>query len=207
MYQISRIYIANAGHRLAWYPGLLLPFTDDKTDLPTQAIYNLANQGGKTTFLALVFSIFDTQQGRFLQTLSNPAPHFVDYFDKDGLPGIIFVEWDMPSGDMVSPRKRLVTGQFVCLRKSGDGSGLAPDRRFFSFVANDRLSLEDIPGPNLKGAAGGELHSREDCGRWLHETADANRGNFQYLTNQSDWKDLLTSSGLDVELLHKQVDF
>lgn len=207
MYQISRIYIANAGYRLAWYPGLLLPFTDDKTDLPTQAIYNLANQGGKTTFLALVFSIFDTSQDRFLQTLANPAQHFVDYFDKDGLPGIIVVEWDMPSGDMVSPRKRLVTGQLVCLRKSGDGSGWTPDRYFFSFTANDALSLQDIPGPNLSGGQRGELRSREDCVRWLHETTQANKGNFQYLANQTDWKDLLTSSGLDVELLHNQVDF
>jgi len=208
MYRISRVYIANAGHKLAWYPGLLLPFTDTETGLPTQAIYNLANQGGKTTFLSLVFSVFDTHKDRFLQTMANPAHDFVDYFDKEGLPGIIMVEWDMPSGDMVSPRKRFVTGQFVCLRKSGDGpGGLAPERHFFSFVANDRLSLESVPGPNLKGAKAGELHGREDCGRWLYETAQAHRGNFQYFTNQTEWKEVLLSNGLDVELLQKQVDF
>lgn len=205
MYRISRVYIANAGPRLAWYPGLLLPFTDIDTGLPTQAIYNLANQGGKTTFLSLVFSLFDTKQDRFLQTLSNPGQHFVDYFDKDGLPGIIIVEWDMPGGDLLAPRKRFVTGQFVCLRASGDG--LTPDRHFFSFVANDKLSLDDIPGPNLLGAAKGALRSREECLRWLHDSALAHRGNFQHFTNQNDWKALLNSAGLDVELLHKQVDF
>lgn len=205
MYRISRIYVANAGTRLSWYPGLLLPFTDVDTGLPTQAIYNLANQGGKTTFLSLFFSIFDTKQDRFLQTLSNPGQHFVDYFDKDGLPGIIIVEWDMPGVDPRAPRKRFVTGQFVCLRASGDG--LTPERHFFSFVANDKLSLDNIPGPNLPGAVKGVLHSREECVRWLHETTLENRGNFQHLTNQTDWKALLISAGLDVELLHKQVDF
>lgn len=205
MYRVSRIYIANAGYRLAWYPGLLLPFTDVETNLPTQAIYNLANQGGKTTFLSLFFSVFDTKQDRFLQTLSNPGQHFVDYFDKDGLPGIIAVEWDMPSGDLLTQRKRFVTGQLVCLRKSGDG--LSPERHFFLFEANDRVSLEAIPGPNLPGAAAGALRTREDCMRWLHDTGQANRGNFQYFTNQTEWKAALNSYGFDVELLQKQVDF
>lgn len=205
MHRVSRIYIANAGYRLAWYPGLLLPFTDVETNLPTQAIYNLANQGGKTTFLSLFFSVFDTKQDRFLQTLSNPGQHFTDYFDKDGLPGIIVVEWDMPSNDLLTPRKRFVTGQFVCLRKSGDGS--TPDRHFFLFEATDQLSLEAIPGPNLPGASTGVLRTREDCVRWLHETAQSNRGNFQHFTNQTDWKAALNSFGFDVELLQKQVDF
>lgn len=205
MHRVSRIYIANAGYRLAWYPGLLLPFTDVETNLPTQAIYNLANQGGKTTFLALFFSVFDTKQDRFLQTLSNPGQHFIDYFDKDGLPGIVAVEWDMPSGDLLAPRKRFVTGQFVCLRKSADG--LTPDRYFFLFEANDRVSLESIPGPNLPGSSAGPLRTRDDCVRWLHDTSQANRGNFQHFTNQTDWKAALNSYGFDVELLQKQVDF
>ena len=96
MHKVSRCYVANAGFKLAWYDGQVLPFTDLGSGEPTHTILNLVNQGGKTTLLALLLSIFDPDRRRFLQTVSTPAHVFDDYFDKQGLPGIIAVEWRLP---------------------------------------------------------------------------------------------------------------
>lgn len=201
LHKISRIYVANAGIKLAWYDGLLLQFTDTESDEPTHTIYNLVNQGGKTTFLSLVFSTFDTPKDRFLQHLTNRGQRFEDYFDRDGLPGFIVVEWHLP-GDMFNT-KSLVTGQIVVMKKAGDT--FEPDRIFFWFHGSDELSLESIPGPKLKG--GQELRSRDQVMRWLHEMRIKHPGHFEYTTSQTDWRQALESEGLDVEMLRHQVDF
>jgi hypothetical protein len=204
MHKVSRIYVANAGYKLAWYDGLLLQFTDVETGEPTHSIYNLVNQGGKTTFLSLFFSTFDTAKDRFLQHLSNKGQRFEHYFDKDGLPGFIVVEWRLP-GDLASPTKTLVTGQIVVMKKAGDT--FEPDRIFFWFHASPALSLDAIPAPKLAGGAGREMRSREHVMRWLHDMRVTHPGHFDYTQNQSEWRLALESEGLDMEMLRHQVDF
>ena len=157
MHKVSRVYVANAGFKLAWFDGQLLPFTDLASDAPTHSIINLANQGGKTTLLALLLSVLDTDRRRFLQTISTPAHSFDDYFDKQGLPGVIAVEWRMP-GDLASASRSLVTGQVVCMRKSGEG--LEPERWFFLFETSPDFTLDSLPVPNLKRRAARRANSR-----------------------------------------------
>lgn len=204
MHKVSRAYVANAGFKLAWYDGQLIPFTDIGTNEPTHSIFNLINQGGKTTFLALLLSTFETNKRRFLQTLSNAAQHFDDYFDKSGVPGIIAAEWQVP-GEVAAPSRKLVTGQIVCMKRSGEG--LEAERWFFYFMANRDLTLDGLPGPNLPGGNKLLLKTRDDVLKWLQETRLTHAGVFEYTQNQSAWNDMLESLGLDVEMLKHQVDF
>lgn len=204
MHKISKIYVANAGHKLAWYDGILLQLTDAETEQPTHTIYNLVNQGGKTTFLALFFSTFDTAKDRFLQHLSNKGQRFEQYFDDGGLPGMIVVEWQVP-GDLASATKTLVTGQIVVMKKAGDT--FDPDRFFFWFHGGPDLSIESIPGPNLPGGGTAELRTRGQVTDWLHTMRERYPGHFDYTTSQSEWGRMLEAEGLDVEMLRHQVDF
>lgn len=204
MHKASRFYVANAGFKLAWYDGQLLPFTDLGTDAPTHTILNLVNQGGKTTLLALLLSIFDPDRKRFLQTISTPAHRFDDYFDRQGLPGLIAVEWQTP-GDLLARVRLLVTGQIVCMKKSGDVH--EPERWFFYFYANGDLRLDALPAPNLEGGRSRQLKSHTDVLRWLQEMREKHAGSFDYTQNQGAWRDMMESLGLDVEMIRQQVDF
>lgn len=205
MHKLSRVYIANAGYKLAWYDGVLLDFTESATNDPTHTIYSLVNQGGKTTFLSLLFSCIRTPRDEFLQTLSNPGQRFEDYFDKEGLPGIIALEWRMP-GDLASPTRTIVTGQIVVVRRSSEPVEL--DRWFFLIQGTNPLELDDIPAPNLRCSSEEVLTSRDDVVAWLHTMrTEFGEQVFHFTQNQADWAKALVAVGLDVELLKHQVDF
>ena len=204
MHKVSRCYVANAGFKLAWYDGQVLPFTDLGSGEPTHTILNLVNQGGKTTLLALLLSIFDPDRRRFLQTVSTPAHVFDDYFDKQGLPGIIAVEWRLP-GDLASRVRPLVTGQIVCMRKSGDVT--EPERWFFHFLSDRDLNLDALPGPGLDGGKKRQLKSFSEVQLWLREMREKHPGSFDYTQNQGSWREMLERLGLDVEMIRQQVDF
>lgn len=199
MFKISRAYLANTGYRMAWYDGLLLDFRDPESSAPTSTIYNLVNQGGKTTFLSLLFSCIRTKKDDFLQTLGNPAQVFEDYFDKGGTPGVIAIEWSGVAADGVA--RSMVTGQIVVMsRQDGDA-----ERWFFLVSDAAKLALEGLPGPNLNGKT---LTDRAAVVQWLHETRSAlGEQAFYYTQTQSEWAKALVQTGLDVELISRQVDF
>jgi len=218
MYKVTRIYLGNVGHDLAWYEGVDIPFTDAQTGDPTHTIFNLMNQGGKSTFLSMFFTLFDSSKDRFLQHLRNNAQRFEQYFDADGLPGLIAVEWQLPD-DLVSAR-RLVTGLIVIMKKSGEL--FEPERHFFVFESNATLSYDSLPAAGIEitefgtgwakpaNAANGNnrgLRNRDDAWRWLQEMESAHPGNFQRFNNQNEWKACLESRGVDVEMLRRQVEF
>ncbi|MGN5478196.1 hypothetical protein ACTMU2_18010 [Cupriavidus basilensis] len=121
-----------------------------------------------------------------------------DYFDKDGLPGIIALEWRMP-GDLASPTRTVVTGQIVVVRRSSEPVEL--DRWFFVIQGTDPLELDDIPGPNLRCDSGEVLTSRDDVVAWLHKMrTELGEQVFYFTQNQADWTKALVAVGLDVEV-------
>jgi hypothetical protein len=202
MYKVTRIFMGSLGHVLAWYPGIDVPLTDLE-GRPTHTIFNLMNQGGKSTFLSMFFTIFDPDKSRFLQHLRNNAQRFEQYFDKDGQPGLVAVEWMMP-GDLASERK-LVTGLIVVMKKSGEL--FEPDRHFFAFESAPGLTYDDLPHAELGRGQNGSLESREDAMRWLQRMDTQHEGNFQRFSNQNEWRACLESRGIDVEMLRRQVEF
>src|SRR6185369_9987543 len=147
MQKISRIYLAACGYRTAWYDGNIIPLTDPGSGEPTDTIIQLENGGGKTTLLGLIFSCFETEQNRFLKHLQSKNHRFSQYFDQNGIPGFIVVEWLMPPRTAGASPYRLIVGQAVSVRNTTEPADV--DRLFFAFKEQADLTLESIPAPNL----------------------------------------------------------
>ena len=205
MRYITRIHLSDCGWHEAYYPGTTIELADPRTGKPAHTVFSLENTGGKTSFLSLVLSCFDTNERRFLKTLIRPNQKFGDYFSD--VPAFILVEWDL-SGAQASflDSQRLVTGQVVVPR--GEGRQRELERRFFAFRSAPGLAFDDIPAPGLGGFEKcGRLNGHQDVQRWLHEMRSSHPGNFQDFVKQSDWKRKLAEEKIDTELLAAQVEF
>ena len=201
MPMVTRIHLADCGWHEAYYPGTTIPLVNPRTDLPAHTVFSLENTGGKTSFLALVLSCFDTDERHFLKTQINRSQRFRDYFGTR--PGFIIVEWLHASrqSSFLEPQ-RLVTGQVVVPR--GQGTGRELERFFFTFRSTGQLTFDALPVPGL---AGGGPDSQQAVQRWLHEMRSAHPGNFQSFTNQGDWRRKLAEEQVDTTLLRAQVKF
>lgn len=202
MQKISRIYIGNCGVDLAWYDGVMLHLTDLITEEPTDALFNLENGGGKTILLSLIFSCLEPAQDRFLKHLQNPNHRFSQYFAKDGTPGLILIEWQMPPRGLLGEPYRLVIGQAAALKSTADRDDV--DRIFFSFEESGDVSLDTVPGPRLVEEP---VRSMVDFSRWMQHAQQQNP-TFFHTRVQSDWcKHLRDECMLDLEMLQLQVMF
>ena len=205
MRYVTRIHLSDCGWREAFYPGTTIDLRDPRTGRPEHTVFSLENTGGKTSFLSLVLSCFDTHEKRFLKTLIRPNQKFGDYFGS--VPAFILVEWDLSGGQetFLDPL-RLVTGQVVVPR--GDGRERELDRHFFAFRTVPGLALESVPAPGLEGFdRSGRLNGHRDVTRWLHEMRSGHPGNFQDFAKHKDWKRRLAEEKIDTKLLAHQVDF
>ena len=205
MRYITRVHLSDCGWQEAYFPGTTIELADPRTGKPRHTVFSLENTGGKTSFLALVLSCFDTNERRFLKTLIRSNQRFGDYFGE--VPGFILVEWDISGGQtsLLDP-ERLITGQVVVPR--GEGRQREFDRRFFTFRSTPGLAFDDIPAPGLPGFKEHErLRGHQDVQRWLHALRTSHPGNFQDFMRQSDWKRKLAEEKIDTELLAAQVDF
>lgn len=202
MQKITRIYVGNYGIDMAWYDGITFDLTDPDDGNPTDTIINLENGGGKTTLLSFIFSCFETSQERFLKHIQNKNHRFSQYFAKDGLPGIVLIEWLMPARVAGGAPYHLVTGQAVAVRASAERDEV--DRVFFSFEASLGLTFETVPAPKLCFAP---VTNMNEFGRWMHE-AHKTSPDFFHTRTQSDWQKHLRDERLiDVEMLQLQVNF
>lgn len=202
MQKITRIYVGNYGIDMAWYDGITFDLTAPDTGAPTDTIINLENGGGKTTLLSFIFSCFETSQDRFLKHIQNKNHRFAQYFAADGLPGVVLVEWEMPSRVASGTPYRLVTGQAVAARPNADHGEV--ERAFFSFEANEGLRFESVPAPKLTMAP---ANSMAEFSRWLHES-QKEAPDFFHTRTQQDWQKHLRDERLiDIEMLQLQVNF
>ena len=201
MPMVTRIHLADCGWHEAYYPGTTIPLVNPRTDLPAHTVFSLENTGGKTSFLALVLSCFDTDERHFLKTQINRSQRFRDYFGTR--PGFIIVEWLHASrqSSFLEPQ-RLVTGQVVVPR--GEGTRRELERFFFTFRSTGQLTFDALPVPGL---AGGGPDGLQAVQHWLHEMRSAHPGNFQSFTNQGDWRRKLAEEQVDTTLLRAQVKF
>lgn len=206
MQKISRIYLGNCGYRTAWYDGVTLNLVNPADDAPTDTIINLENGGGKTTLLSLIFSTFEPHKSRFLKHIQNPNHHFVDYFNSDGTPGFVLVEWLIPGRTSSARPRRLVTGQAVSVSPSGSaGEPGEPQRLFFSFEEHGSLGFEDVPAPKLSMAP---VSTMTELRQWLGAQQRRSGSDLYLCEKQSDWQQHLRSGlGIDVDMLRTQVNF
>lgn len=202
MQKITRIYVGNYGIDMAWYDGIVFDMTDPDSGAPTDTIINLENGGGKTTLLSFVFSCFETAQERFLKHIQNKNHRFSQYFARDGLPGVVLIEWEMPARVAGGEPYRLVIGQVVSVKSNTERDEV--DRVFFSFEAVDALRFESVPAPKLTMAP---ANSMAEFMRWMHE-AQKSSADFFHTRTQQDWQKHLRDERLiDIEMLQLQVNF
>ena len=199
MYRITRVYAGNFGYRDAWFDGVTLEFSSPFGGEPTHTIIKAPNGTGKTSLLGFIFSCFEPQIKRFLPHLNDPSRHFHHYFDAHGLPAIALIEFLLPR-HTGQDGKRLVIGQ-TCALHAGQ-----PDRTFFSFEEADGLSLEQVPGPKLRGD-GRVARTIDEFARWAQEMRNRHPGNFQAFESQAKWQEHLDRErGLDPYLFRVQLE-
>ena len=202
MQKISRIYVGNYGIDMAWYDGIVFDMTDPDSGEPTDTIINLENGGGKTTLLSFIFSCFETGQERFLKHIQNKNHRFSQYFARDGLPGMVLIEWLLPPRMAGGTPFRLVMGQAVSIKPNSEREDV--ERIFFSFEEYPGLNFTSVPAPKLSSLP---AMSMAELSRWMHEAQKISPDFFQTRV-QADWQRHLRDERLiDVEMLQLQVNF
>lgn len=197
MSQLRRMLLSNVGYRSAYYPGLTLNFCNTETDQPENSIIWLANQGGKTTLISLLFTNIEPDKRRFVQHLQKQDHHFTDYFHST--PGAVALELQTGGADLSGTTPPLIIGQCVVIQDNGSAQ-----RVFFGFSANDKLEFNDLPFKGTNSIS--RINSMAEFKHWLEKARELNSTIYAG-ENQQDWKKWLDSMGVEHDLLAKQIDF
>lgn len=190
--------LSNVGYRSAYYSGVMLNFCNEETNQPENSIIWLANQGGKTTLISLLFTNIEPAKRRFVQHLQKPDHHFEDYFYSS--PGVVALELKVAGADLTGESASLIIGQCVVVPASGGGT----QRVYFGFSSNDKLGLENLPFSGADSST--KMASMADFRHWLDQANQKNSTVYS-IENQGEWKKWLDSQGVEHDLLAKQIDF
>ena len=197
MSQLKRMLLSNVGYRSAYYSGVMLNFCNAETNQPENSIIWLANQGGKTTLISLLFTNIEPAKRRFVQHLQKQDHRFEDYFNST--PGVVALELKMGASDLTGEAPSLIIGQCVVLQDNG-----TTQRIYFGFSSNNKLNISDLP---FEGAyTSTKLKTMAEFKLWLEQASELNSTVYS-VENQSDWKKWLDTKGVEHELLAKQIDF
>ncbi|MDE9533908.1 hypothetical protein [Xenorhabdus bovienii] len=220
MWLIKRVYMDGAGHDEAFYKDLTLDYIglSQAVDSPaiegqrspvrnakvvTSTYQQLVNGGGKSTYIALLLSIFEPFVSDFTQYLANRRQseyHYRNYFYKEL--SVILVE-------MVNE-----SGQTLLLGHAHQRNGDDVDRTLFICDAPDSLlgaPFDDVPSYSraernsaLRSYAN-SLHSFES---WLNLKAGSEGGiHWRKTTRQNEWRAFLLEQQINVDLIKTMVIF
>ncbi|MFE8115690.1 coiled-coil domain-containing protein [Brenneria goodwinii] len=220
MWLIKRVYIDGAGHEEAFYKDLTLDYIglSQAVDSPviegqrspvrnakvvTSTYQQLVNGGGKSTYIALLLSIFEPSVSDFTQYLANRRQseyHYRNYFYKEL--SVILVE-------MVNE-----SGQTLLLGHAHQRNGDDVDRTLFICDAPDSLlgaPFDEVPSYSraernsaLRSYAN-SLHSFES---WLNLKAGREGGmHWRKTSRQSEWRAFLLEQQINVDLIKTMVTF
>jgi len=220
MWLIKRVYMDGAGHEEAFYKDLTLDYiglahtTDQSADAPrstpaknskavASTYQQLVNGGGKSTYIALLLSVFEPSVNDFTQYLANRRQseyHYRNYFHQEL--SVILVE-------MVNE-----TGQTLLLGHAHQRRGDDVDRVLFICDAPDSLldtPFDEVPSysraehnPELRPYAN-TLHSFEG---WLNLKAGGNGGVHWRKTRViKEWRAFLLEQRINIDLIKTMVTF
>ncbi|ETS32966.1 hypothetical protein BB987_07060 [Photorhabdus temperata] len=220
MWLIKRVYMDGAGHEEAFYKDLTLDYIglSQAVDSPaiegqsspvrnakvvTSTYQQLVNGGGKSTYIALLLSIFEPSVSDFTQYLANRRQseyHYRNYFYKEL--SVILVE-------MVNE-----SGQTLLLGHAHQRNGDDVDCTLFICDAPDSLlgaPFDEVPSYSraernsaLRSYAN-SLHSFES---WLNLKAGSEGGmHWRKTTRQNEWRAFLLEQQINVDLIKTMVTF
>src|SRR6516165_10787939 len=201
MLKISRAYLDACGYVDGVFEELLIKPVD-ATGAALHHVIHAPNGVGKTTILALLFSIFEPDRRKFLRTEIN-RQHKIEHYFMPGRLGVVALELVKPGVN--NKPVRHVIGQVFWLTPASKGEDGEPGhRRFFAFQSDDEVSLDTLPFRGLSAAA--PLRSLDDFTRWAREM----RANPSFFNTESltAWRKHLTSElGVELKVIEVQRRF
>jgi hypothetical protein len=201
MLKISRAYLDACGYVDGVFEELLIkPVDADGAAL--HHVIHAPNGVGKTTILALLFSIFEPDRRKFLRTEIN-RQHKIEHYFMPGRLGVVALE--LVKLGVNNKAVRHVIGQVFWLTPASRGEDGEPGhRRFFAFQSDDEVTLDTMPFRGLSAAA--PLRSLDDFTRWAREM----RANPSFFNTESltAWRKHLTSElGVELKVIEVQRRF
>jgi chromosome segregation ATPase len=201
MLKISRAYLDACGYVDGVFEELLIKPTDSAGDAVHHVIH-APNGVGKTTILALLFSIFDPDRRKFLRTEIN-RQHKIEHYFLPARLGVVILELVKP-GVSAKPVRHVI-GQVFWLTAASKGEDGEPGhRRFFAFQSDPETRLDTLPFRGLSSQP--PLRSLDEFVRWAREM----RGNPTFFMTDSltAWRKHLTSElGIDLKVIEVQRRF
>ncbi|PVE20858.1 hypothetical protein DC522_29885 [Microvirga sp. KLBC 81] len=211
MSHIRRIYLCNVGQATSWRPPQIQKIFKPEIGLEPFTIMELENGGGKTTDISLGLATFEPSLRRFLPAIAKEdsdggqARYFSDYFSEDGLPGMVAMEFIVPS---TATADRIVIVGYVVTRREAEGKGQFR-RDFFVIEPLPDLVTADVlatlPGSGEEGAYP-ELRSHRDIQAWIKHMRGRGDIVFDHEDRQDRWQKMAASHGIDLRLLGMLVD-
>ena len=201
MLKISRAYLDACGYVDGVFEELLVKPVGEEGQ-PVHHIIHAPNGVGKTTILALLFSVFEPDRRKFLRTEIN-RQHKIEHYFMPGRLGVVALELVKPG--LKGKPVRHVIGQIFWLTPASKGDDGEPgQRRFFAFQSDDELGLDTLPFRGLSPEA--SLRSLEDFTRWAREMRSHHA--FFATDAPSAWRKYLTSElGIELKVLDVQRQF
>lgn len=198
MHKISRIRLVRVGHPQAWFDDVTIGTSDLATGTACDTILFGANGDGKSTLIALLFSVFEPKASRFLKHLSKASQEFHEYFGPEV--GFVLVEWERQDTVPGLGPRHLVTAQAVAFRADRPAK---TERLFFAFNTSDETNLDSEPFADLR--------TFDALRRWIHQMEERHRNDLHFYSTgvQGDWLERLRQPvmGVDPVLLAQQVGF
>ncbi len=220
MWLIKRVYMDGAGHEEAFYKDLTLDYIGlsqavgspvveglrspvRNAKVVTSTYQQLVNGGGKSTYIALLLSIFEPSVSDFTQYLANHRQseyHYRNYFYKEL--SVVLVE-------MVNE-----SGQTLLLGHAHQRNGDDVDRTLFICDAPDSLMgapFDEVPSYS-RAERNSELrpyaNSLRSFDSWLSLKASSEGGmHWRKTTRQNEWRAFLLEQQINVDLIKTMVTF
>jgi len=201
MLKISRAYLDACGYVDGVFEELLIKPTDLDA-APLHHLIHAPNGVGKTTILALLFSIFEPDRRKFLRTEIN-RQHKIEHYFMPGRLGVIALELVKPGVN--NKPVRHVIGQVFWLTPASKGEEGEPGhRRFFAFEVDAETTLDSLPFRGLSGAP--VLRSLDDFTKWARDMRS--KPTFFATESLTAWRRHLTAElGVELKVIDVQRRF
>lgn len=220
MWLIKRVYMDGAGHEEAFYKDLTLDYIGlsqavsspvveglrspvRNAKVVTSTYQQLVNGGGKSTYIALLLSIFEPSVSDFTQYLANHRQseyHYRNYFYKEL--SVVLVE-------MVNE-----SGQTLLLGHAHQRNGDDVDRTLFICDAPDSLlgaPFDEVPSysrAERKFELRPYANSLRSFDSWLNLKVGSEGGmHWRKTTRQNEWRAFLLEQQINVDLIKTMVTF
>jgi hypothetical protein len=201
MLKINRAYLDACGYVDGVFEELLIKPADASGSVLHHVIH-APNGVGKTTILALLFSIFEPDRRKFLRTEIN-RQHKIEHYFMPGRLGVVALELVKPGVN--NKPVRHVIGQIFWLTPASKGEEGEPGhRRFFGFQSDAETTLDTLPFRGLSTEA--PLRSLDDFTRWARDMRS--KPTFFATDSLTAWrKHLAAELGVDLKVIEVQRRF